>query len=62
MSDHPIVLEREDDGRYSVLAPDLPGCVSWGETREQAIDHIREAIELWIESAKADGDPVPPPG
>ena len=52
--EYPIVLEKEEDGRYSVYAPDLPGCASWGETRE--------AIELWIESAKSDGDPVPPPG
>lgn len=62
MSEYPIVLEREEDGRYSVYAPDLPGCASWGSTREEAIDHIREAIELWIESAREDGEPIPPPG
>lgn len=61
MSDYPIVLEKEKDGRYSVFAPDLPGCASWGNTRAEAIDHIREAIELWIESAKADGAVVPAP-
>lgn len=62
MTEYPIVLEREEDGRYSVYAPDLPGCVSWGATREEAIEHIREAIELWIESAHSDGETVPPPG
>lgn len=62
MKEYPIVLEREEDGRYSVYAPDLPGCTSWGNTREEAIAHIKEAVELWIESAKADGEPVPPPG
>lgn len=62
MTEYPIVLEHEDDGRFSVSAPDLPGCVSWGETREQAIEHIREAIEIWIESAKAEGEVVPSPG
>lgn len=62
MSDYPIVLELEEDGRYSVFAPDLPGCTSWGSTRDEAIDHIREAIELWIESAKADGETIPAPG
>ncbi|MBX7132343.1 MAG: type II toxin-antitoxin system HicB family antitoxin [Fimbriimonadaceae bacterium] len=62
MTDFPIILELEDDGRYSASAPDLPGCYSWGATREQALDHIREAIEVWIESAKADGDPIPKPG
>lgn len=62
MIEYPIVLEREEDGRYSVSAPDLPGCFSWGATREEAIDRIREAIEVWMESAHADGDSVPPPG
>lgn len=62
MIEYPIVLEREEDGRYSVYAPDLPGCTSWGETRDQAIEHIREAIEVWIESAQSDGTTVPRPG
>ncbi len=62
MKEYPIILELEEDGRYSVSAPDLPGCVSWGKDREEAIEHIREAIELWIESAKSDGEEVPAPG
>ena len=62
MKEYPIVLEREEDGRYSVFAPDLSGCVSWGRTREDAIENIKEAIELWIESAKDDGENIPPPG
>ncbi|MGI8923113.1 MAG: type II toxin-antitoxin system HicB family antitoxin [Fimbriimonadales bacterium] len=52
MTEYPIVLELEEDGRYSASAPDLPGCVSWGATREEAIERVREAVELWIESAK----------
>ncbi len=62
MTEYPIVFEQESDGRYSVYAPDLPGCTSWGETREQAKEHIREAIEVWIESAEADGSTIPTPG
>ena len=62
MIEYPIVLEQEEDGRYSVYAPDLPGCTSWGTSREVAIERIREAIELWIESAQADGANVPKPG
>lgn len=62
MTQYPIVLEREEDGRYSVSAPDLPGCFSWGQSRQDAVDNIREAIEIWMESAKADGEPIPPPG
>ena len=61
MIEYPIVLEKEDDGRYSVSAPDLPGCVSWGNTRAEAIANIKEAMELWIESAKADGEAIPRP-
>lgn len=62
MTEYPIVLEKEADGRFSVYAPDLPGCVSWGNTRDEAREHIREAIELWIESAREDGLPIPLPG
>jgi len=51
---YPIVLELEKDGRTSVYAPDLPGCASWGETREQAIEGIAEALEA--------ADPLPQPG
>ena len=61
MTEYPIVLERETDGRYSVYAPDLPGCVSWGSTRDEAKVRIREAIELWIESAKEAGEEIPAP-
>lgn len=62
MTQYPVVLTKEEDGKYSVFAPDLPGCQSWGNTREEAIDHIREAIELWIEDAIEEGEEVPKPG
>jgi len=61
MSEYPVIFEKDEDGKYSVFAPDLPGCVSWGNSREEAQDHIREAIELWIESARADGEAIPVP-
>lgn len=60
--EYPIILEREEDGRYSVSAPDLPGCFSWGDNREQALERIREAMEVWIESAISDGEAIPAPG
>ena len=37
----------------------LPGCVSEGDTRTEALDNIKEAIELYIESLQADGEPIP---
>ena len=62
MKRYPVVIEQEKDGRFSIYAPDLAGCQSWGTTREQALESIREAIELWIEDAIADGEAVPAPG
>jgi predicted RNase H-like HicB family nuclease len=51
--EYEVVLTPEDDGRYSVTVPALPGCVSQGETREEALTMIREAIELYLESLEA---------
>jgi predicted RNase H-like HicB family nuclease len=54
-----VVLEQEGDGGYVVSVPALPGCVSQGDTRAQALNNIREAIELYIEDCREAGDPVP---
>lgn len=51
----------EDDQCYVVKMPDLPGCMAHGKTRQQAVKMAEEAIELWIETAKEDGVPVPKP-
>jgi predicted RNase H-like HicB family nuclease len=59
---YPVVFVQEVDGRFSVSAPDLAGCFSWGNTRDEARERIVEAIELWIESATADGEAIPDPG
>ena len=59
--EYEVVLTPEDDGGYSVSVPALPGCTSQGETREEALDMIREAIELYLESLDAHGDPIPGP-
>lgn len=55
-----VVLEPTDIG-YSVYVPDLPGCVSVGESRDEAIEMITEAIELHIESLREHGEEVPTP-
>lgn len=56
-----VVLTPEQEGGYSVSVPALPGCVSQGQTREEALSMIREAIELYVESLEAHGDPIPAP-
>ena len=45
-----IVLEPSDEGGYTVFVPALPGCISEGDTREDALANIREAIELYLDS------------
>ena len=54
-----VVLEQESDGGYIASVPALPGCVSQGDTRAEALANIREAIELYIEDCRAAGDPIP---
>ena len=55
-----VVVEHGNDG-WGVHVPDLPGCVAAGETREEALDLIREAIRLHIDGLREEGLPVPPP-
>ena len=55
-----VVIEQDEDGVYVVEVPALPGCVSQGRTRTEAIDNIKEAITAYIESLEAHGEPVPP--
>lgn len=56
-----VVIESADDGSYSVWVPDLPGCVSSGDTREEAMSNIAEAIRGHIETLRELGEPVPTP-
>ena len=43
-----IVLEKDEDGGYAVTVPSLPGCISQGDTKEDAMENIKEAIELHV--------------
>lgn len=44
-----VVLEIQEEGGFTVYAPSLPGCISQGETKEEALKNIKEAIELYLE-------------
>ena len=44
-----VVLEKGEDGYFVVTVPSLPGCISQGKTREEALENIKEAIELYLE-------------
>lgn len=54
------LIYRGEDGFWVAECPSLPGCISQGLTREEAVANIREAIALYIEALEVDGLPVPP--
>ena len=56
-----VLIEQDEDGAYVAEVPALPGCISEGRTRSEAIENVREAIAAYVESLKAHGEPVPPP-
>lgn len=60
MKQYAVVLEKSADG-YGAWAPDLPGCVAAGDSVEETLDLIREAIALHVESLREHGEPVPEP-
>jgi predicted RNase H-like HicB family nuclease len=54
-----VLLYTDENGDWIAEVPSLPGCVSDGRTREEAIERVKEAIELYIEALVEDGLPVP---
>jgi predicted RNase H-like HicB family nuclease len=54
-----VLLSQDEDGYFVVEVPSLPGCVSQGKTREEALENIKEAIELHIEVLQERGEPIP---
>ena len=54
-----VVVYPGEDGYWVVECPSLPGCISQGKTKEEAVANIKEAIQGYIETLKEDGLPVP---
>lgn len=54
-----VVLEPSDEGGYTATVPVLPGCISEGDCREEALRNIRQAIELYLEPTNAEGSCPP---
>ena len=55
-----IFFSEEDEGFIAVV-PELPGCSAFGETEEKALDEVKIAIELWLETAEKEGRQIPRP-
>ena len=56
-----VNIEQDEDGVFIAEVPSLPGCISQGATRGAAVENIKEAIELYLESLRARNEPIPPP-
>lgn len=56
-----IIIEKASDGGYGAYVPDLPGCVGMGNTKEDTIENIAEAIQFHIEGMRSEGLPIPIP-
>ncbi|MEP7253288.1 MAG: type II toxin-antitoxin system HicB family antitoxin [Ginsengibacter sp.] len=56
-----IIIEKASDGGYGAYVPDLPGCVGMGNTKEDTIENIAEAIQFHIEGMRSAGLPIPVP-
>lgn len=58
--EYTVVLEPNDDEPgYTVTVPALPGCISCGDTVEEALENIKDAIEVWVRAARKKGEPIP---
>jgi predicted RNase H-like HicB family nuclease len=56
-----LVVVEKGSSSYGAHVPDLPGCIAAGETKEEVLSLIREAIEFHIEGLKQEGQPIPAP-
>ena len=54
-----ILIEKNEEGGYTVTVPSLPGCITQGDTWDEAIAHAREAIAGYVETLLALGKPIP---
>ena len=56
-----IIIEEDEDGAFVAECPSLPGCISQGKTRKEAVDNIQDAIRGYLENLRKHNDPIPPP-
>ena len=56
-----ILYWSNADGAFVAEVPELPGCMAHGDTQEAALSHVKEVIDLWIDTAREFGDSIPEP-
>lgn len=55
-----VIVEQDEDGMFVAECPSLPGCISQGKTRGEALANIKDAIKGYVESLKKHNEPIPP--
>jgi len=55
-----VLIDQDEDGVFVAQVPSLPGCITQGATRQEAVSNAQEAIEAYLESLNEQGDPIPP--
>ena len=55
-----VIVEQDEDGMFVAECPTLPGCISQGATRKEALKNIKDAIKGYLESLKKHNEPIPP--
>ena len=60
MARYRVLIEQDEDGVFVAECPSLPGCVSQGPTRDEALAHIKDAIAGYLESLRKHNEPIPP--
>ena len=61
MTAYAVIIEQAEDGGFGAWSPDLPGCVALGDTREEALTEMREAITFHLDGLREAGEPIPEP-
>ena len=60
MSKYRVLIEQDEDGMFVAECPSLPGCITQGKTRAEAVSNTRDATKGYLESLKKHGEPIPP--
>ena len=59
--DYEVILTRDDTGKWTAEVPALPGCITWGSSKDEVLALVREAVEGWLLSGWATGKSIPSP-
>lgn len=60
MAHYRVLIEQDEDGMFVAECPTLPGCVSQGKTRDEAVANMKDAIAAYLESLRKHNEPIPP--